>query len=51
MWFMRAAPEPLHGAIGRSRDASTCGSYAPSSPLCEEEEGGMRDATLDGQQA
>jgi hypothetical protein len=35
----RAALEPLHKAIGRSRDVSTCGSYAPSSPLCEEEEG------------
>jgi hypothetical protein len=39
VWFARATPKPLHGAIGRSRDASTCGSYAPSSSLCEEEEG------------
>jgi hypothetical protein len=37
--FAREAPEPLHGAIGRPRDTLTCGSYAPSSPLCEEEEG------------
>jgi hypothetical protein len=39
MRFARAAPEPLHGAIGRSRDDLSCGSYAPSSPLYKEEEG------------
>jgi hypothetical protein len=39
MQFARAAPEPLHGATGRSRDVSTFGSYSPSSPIREEEEG------------
>jgi hypothetical protein len=41
MQFARAAPEPLHGATGRLRlrDVSTFGSYAPSSPIREEEEG------------
>jgi hypothetical protein len=44
----KGSPEPLHEAIGRLGDVSTFGSYAPLSPLCEEE-GGMRHATLDGQ--
>jgi hypothetical protein len=35
--FARAAPEPLHGARGRSRTVST--SYAPSSPFRKEEGG------------
>jgi hypothetical protein len=39
VWFARTAPEPLHGARGRSREVSTFGSYAPSSPLHEEEAG------------
>jgi hypothetical protein len=48
VWFARTALEALHGARGRSKDVSTFGLYAPSSPLREEEEGGMRHATLDG---
>jgi hypothetical protein len=37
--FARAAPEPLHGARGRSRTVSTF-LYAPSSPFRKEEGGG-----------
>jgi hypothetical protein len=51
VWFARTTPEPLHGARGRSKDVLTFGLYAPSLPLREEEEGGMRHATLDGRLA
>jgi hypothetical protein len=51
VWFARTAPEPLHGARGRSKDVSTFGLYAPSLALREEKEGGIRHATLDGRLA
>jgi hypothetical protein len=45
--FARAAPEPLHGARGRSRTDSTF-TYAPASPFRKEEGGGSAMLPLEG---